>query len=229
MSAKNDIGAKELLAMISASVHDMKTPLTSIMGFAEAILYGRVPEEKRDHYLMVIRDEAGRLSEICGQLLDASKIESGTKEYKFCPFDICESARRVLISLERAIEKKQLDVYFDSDEDKITVMGEESSITRVLYNICENAVKFSPVGGKLSVKISVGDSMAEVQITNDGEAMDRETLLSVFEPFYRKGNSAGTGLGMYIAKSIVEAHGGSIYADSNARTGTSFTFKIHRG
>ncbi len=229
MDAENMTGMKEMLALISASVHDMKTPLTSIVGFADALLDGTVPEEKREHYLRVIRDEAKRMGGLCEELLDASRIESGTKKYEMKPFDICESARRVIISLEQAIEKKRLDVSFEAEADSITALGDENAIDRVLYNICDNAVKFSYEGGCLSVSISYCGDMTNVRIRNEGQAMEEEELSQVFVPFYRKGEGCGTGLGMYIAKNIIDAHGGAIEAESKAGEGTAFSFRIFRG
>lgn len=228
MSTESKGSEKELLALISSSVHDMKTPLTSIVGFADAILDGTVPKEKQTHYLRVIRDEADRLERICEELLDASKIESGTRKYEKAPFDICETARRVLISLENRIENKKLNVEFNATDDSIIALGDENAIMRVLYNICDNAVKFSYSEGTLSLDIIEGENDITVKIENSGEGMSDEELRNVFLPFYRKG-SGGTGLGMYIAKNIMDAHGTSITAKSEQGKKTAFTFRINRG
>ncbi|MBQ8207488.1 MAG: HAMP domain-containing histidine kinase [Clostridia bacterium] len=229
MSERVKNSEKELLAIISSSVHDMKTPLTSIAGFADAMLDGTVPHEKHGHYLQVIRDEAERLRQICEELLEASKIESGTKSYSMKPFDICETARKVLISMESAINDKKLDVFFEAPHEGITALGDENSITRVLYNICDNAVKFSYEGGALRILLRTDGKMAEVSIENKGEGMSAEELDKIFLPFYKKGERSGTGLGMFIAKNIVDAHGGSIRAESTLGERTVFTVRIDRG
>ncbi len=227
MNEKKD-SAKELIALISASVHDMKTPLTSIAGFADAIIDGKIPDDQRNHYLGVIRDEAGRLEKICEELLDASKIETGTLNFSFSPFDICECARRVIISLETRIASKKLDLLFKTDRDSIIALGDEGAITRVLYNILENAVKFSYTKGKLSININDFCDEITVCVENTGEGMSKTDVEDVFLPFYKR-DSSGTGLAMYISKSIIDAHGGKIWAESTEGESTAFTFRINRG
>ncbi|MEE0970110.1 MAG: HAMP domain-containing sensor histidine kinase [Clostridia bacterium] len=215
----------ELLAIISASVHDMKTPLTSISGFADAILDGRAEGDKEKKYLTVIKEEAERLGRICTELLDAAKIRAGEKEYKKEPFDIAETARKVLISLERQIYCKKLDVLFDADPERIIAVGDKDGIERVIYNICHNAVKFSDDGTMLKVFISEQENEIRVRIEDKGKKLEEAELTKVFLPFYQKGES-GTGLGMFIAKSIIDAHGGKISAESRDGV-TAFSFTIY--
>lgn len=214
----------DVIGIISSSVHDMKTPLMCISGFADAILDGTVPEEKRDHYLSVIRDEAKRLSLMCDEMLLASKIESGKNKYEKKPFDICEAARRVIISLEERINGKSLEIAFSTERDKIEVLGDENAITRVIYNIVDNAVKFSLPCGAIEISISTLDGAARLCVTNIGENTD--DLSRVFEPFYTKDREKGTGLGLFIAKSIVEGHGGRIFAQAEDGGKSVFGFEI---
>ena len=214
--------ADSILAIMSASVHDMKAPLMCISGFADAILDGTVLPEKRDHYISLIRDEAKRLSLMCDEMLFASKIESGREIYEKAPFDICETARRVIISLEGRINDKNLDVDFDA-EDGVRALGDENAFTRVIYNMMDNAIKFSPEGGKIELCLKNSCGRIRFSVLNEGESsadMDR-----VFEPFYSMDKKNGTGLGLYIASSIIKAHSGEIFASSGGGR-TEFGFEI---
>ena len=121
-----------------------------------------------------------------------------------------------------------LDVCFEAPEDAIA-LGDESAIYRVLYNICENAVKFSYEGGRLSASVKAEAESVSVRIENDGKGMDPDSLSGVFEPFFRSGEKKGSGIGMYVAKSIVVAHGGNIFAESEEGKGASFTVILNRG
>ena len=138
--------SNDLIAIISSSVHDMKAPLTSISGFAGAMLDGTIPEEKREHYLSVIRDEAERMRLICESLLEASRIEAGVENYKNENVDISDCVRNVIVSLLDEIEAKKLEFAFSEKNFIQTVRGDKGAIIRLLYNICENAVKFSYEG-----------------------------------------------------------------------------------
>ena len=219
---------KELLAIISSSVHDMKGPLTAISGFADAMMDGTIPTEAHGQYLGVIKREADRLRAICEELLEASEIESGTADYIMKPFDICETARKVLISMEIAINRKGLDVSFSAPDEGMTVLGDENAITRLLYNICDNAVKFSFEKGRLAVSLKEACSEAEIRIENSGEGMTKDEIENLFLPFYRKGERSGSGLGMFIAKNIVDAHGATINVESVPGDRTVFTVRIRR-
>lgn len=219
----------ELLALISSSVHDMKAPLTAISGFVGAILDGTLPEEKHAHYLGVIRDEAERMRLICDELLAASRIEAGAEKYELKPLDICELARKTLLSMENAVEKKGLEVRFFAPDEGIIIQGDESALTRLLYNIFDNAVKFSYNGGYLAVTFKNDGEIAYVRIENSGDGISEEELEKVFAPFYKSGVMGGSGLGMFIAKKIAEAHGGSLAAESRVHEWTAFTVGLNRG
>ncbi len=218
----------ELIAIISSSVHDMKAPLTSISGFAGAMLDGTIPDEKRGHYLTVIRDEAERMRLICESLLEASRIESGAEGYKTERVDISDCARNVVVSLLDEIEAKDLKFTFKEPDIIQTVMGDKEAITRLLYNICENAVKFSYEGGEMVVALDIVDGCNAVHIENSGDEISEEDKEKIFQPFYRSGKRSGSGLGMFIAKRIADAHGAEIRISRNNER-TVFTVIFVRG
>ncbi len=222
------IGENELIAIISSSVHDMKAPLTSISGFAGAMLDGTIPNEKREHYLAVIRDEAERMRLICNELLEASRIEAGVESYKIEEVDVADCARNVIVSLLDEIEAKKLNFCFEETDVLQTVTGDKGAITRLLYNICENAVKFSYEGGDMGVTLKIIDGFNAVGIENSGDAISEDDMEKIFLPFYRAGNGSGSGLGMFIAKRIADAHGAEIRISRN-KDRTVFTVIFKRG
>ena len=122
--------------------HDLRTPMTTISGFIDNILSGAIPPEKHQYYLELIRTEVGRLARLVSSLLDISRIQAGERKFEMRPFDVCEMARRILISFEAKIEGKHLDVEFDCDRDRMPVLADHDAIYQILYNICDNAVKF---------------------------------------------------------------------------------------
>ncbi len=221
-------GNNELLGIISSAVHDMKAPLTSISGFAEAILDGTVPKENSAKYLEIIKSEADRLARMCSELLIASKIQSKTEIYEKKPFGFSESAREVVISLEKMIDDKKLNILFSSSPEDLTALGDKDSIKRVMYNICHNAIKFSPEKESIFIDIFSEDGCAFFRVKNLGSSMTEKEISNVFLPFYKTESTStksGTGLGMFISKSIIDSHEGKIIAESKENS-TTFTFSI---
>ena len=195
--------------------HDLRTPMTSIAGFIDGILEGAIPPEKQPYYLEIIGQEVKRLSRLVSSLLDISRMEAGNRKFEKTPFDICEMARIILLSFESKIDAKRLDVDFEASEDRLMVFSDKDAINQVLYNICDNAVKFSKEGGKY--KISVIEELAKVtvKIYNEGEGIPDEDLPYVFDRFYKSDKSrgldkTGVGLGLYICKTIMDNLGEDI-------------------
>ena len=188
--------------------HDLRTPMTSIAGFIDGILEGAIPPEKQPHYLEIIGKEVKRLSRLVNSLLDISRMEAGNRKFEKKPFDICEMARIILLSFESKIDEKCLDVDFDTEEDRLMVFSDRDAINQVLYNICDNAVKFSSKGGKFRIRIRDTANKAVIQIYNEGEGIPNEDLPYVFDRFYKSDKSrgldqTGVGLGLYICKTIM--------------------------
>ncbi len=218
--------------------HDLRTPMTTIAGFIDGILDGVIPPEEQAHYLKVVSDEVRRLSRLVTALLDVSRLQAGDRKFDKKPFDVCEMGRQILISFEQKIEDKHLDVEFDCDEERMFVLADRDAIHQILYNICDNAVKFAYTGGKLrmSFQWSTGTHAgrkAVVCVYNEGAGIPAEDIPFVFERFYKSDKSrsldkTGVGLGMFIAKTIIEAHGESITVQSVPGTDCEFTFTLPR-
>ncbi len=214
--------------------HDLRTPMTTISGFIDGITSGAIPPEKHDYYLRIISDEVHRLSRLVSDLLDISRLESGEKKFNFCEFDIAEMARIILISFEKQIEEKNLDVIFEVTSEKMIVIGDKDSIHQVLYNLMHNAIKFSKPGGKFAITISAYNKKTRVSVYDEGESIEKEELSLVFDRFYKTDKSRGldkngVGLGLYICKTIIDAHGEEIHAESPGNNGAEFWFTLKEG
>ena len=214
--------------------HDLRTPMTTIAGFIDGITSGAIPPEKHEYYLGVISAEVHRLSRLVADLLDISRLESGERKFNFENFDIAEMARIILISFEQKISAKRLDVIFESDEDSMFVYADKDSIHQVVYNLMHNAVKFSKEGGKLSIKISKENKKIRLSVYDEGQGIPKEELPFIFDRFYKTDKSrgldkTGVGLGLYICKTIIDAHGEDIRAESPSDNGAEFWFVLKEG
>ena len=226
---KSEYQRQEFVANVS---HELKTPMTTISGYIDGILDGTIPEERQEHYLRIVSDETKRLSRLVRSMLDISQLqkEEGIPEEKKMHFDLEECAGQVLITFEKKINDKHLDVDVDMPEHPVCTMANRDYITQVIYNLIDNAVKFCPEGGTLGLKIREGGSKAYVSISNDGDTLPPEELPLVFDRFHkldksRSQNRDGWGLGLYIVKTIVCSHGENISVSSKDGK-TEFTFTM---
>lgn len=218
---------------MSSVSHDMRTPMTTISGFIDCILDGAIPPEKHEYYLRIIRDEVQRLSRLVATLLDISRIQAGDRKFVMAPFDICEMGRQVLISFEQKIDKKHLEVEFIVDADNMYVVGDHDAIYQIYYNITDNAVKFAREGGILRLSMTTVDKKVKISVYNEGDGIPYEDQPYIFERFYKSDRSrgkdkTGVGLGMFITKTIIEAHGESIHLESEPGRDCEFYFTLPR-
>ena len=212
--------------------HDLRTPMTTISGFIDNILSGAIPPERQGHYLELIRTEVQRLARLVASLLDISRIQAGDRKFEMKPFDICEMARLILFSFEQKIDGKRLDVEFECDDDRMIAVADRDAIYQILYNICDNAVKFSREGGRLRVSLTkIEGNCVRVAVYNEGEGIAAEDIPFVFERFYKGDKSrgldkSGVGLGMFISKTIIDAHRQHIWVESVQGEYCEFNFTL---
>ena len=211
--------------------HDLRTPMTTISGFIDGMLAGAIPPEKHEYYLGVISTEVKRLARLVASLLDISRMQAGDRKFNMAPFDICEMARQIIISFEQKLGAKQLDVEFECDEDKMFVLADHDAIYQILYNICDNAVKFSREGGKYRVSLHEQDKKIHVTVFNEGQGIAPDDIPFVFERFYKSDKSrgldkTGVGLGLYISKTIIAAHHEEIWVESEFGQNCAFHFTL---
>ncbi len=216
---------------ISDVSHELRSPMTSMLGFVEAVKDGSLPPERQKYYLSLVAEEIKRLSRLVADLLDVSRLEMGERKMNFTRYDLADNAATVLISLEQRINEKKLDVSFEAREDKMLVSADADAMYRVLYNLIENAVKFAKEGGKLSVALARAEGRVCLSVYNEGVGISEEDLPNIFDRFYKSDKSRGedkkgVGLGLYFVKTIVLAHNGSIRAESNEGVDTRFTMEL---
>lgn len=211
--------------------HDLRTPMMTIGGFIDSIIEGAIPPEKHSYYLSVIASEVRRLSRLVSTLLDIARIQAGERKFNMITFDICEMARQILISFEQKIDAKQLNVDFECDEEKMYVIADSDAIYQILYNICDNAVKFSREKGNYRISLKSRDKRVHISVYNEGQGISADDLPYVFDRFYKSDKSrgldkTGTGLGLYITKTIIDAHGEEIWVKSEPGQFCEFTFTL---
>lgn len=209
--------------------HELKTPMTSISGFADGMLDGTIPPEKHKQYLEIISQESHRLSRMVLRMLETARIESGEMVITPMPFDLSDTAVQVILSFENQLDEKKIDVEVDLD-DYLMVNGDRDLIYRVVYNLVDNAVKFVEDKGKLTIRTERLDKKARFAVRNTGSEIPQEDLTHIFDRFYKVDRSrsmdrSGAGLGLYFVKSIVILHGGDISVRSSGGE-TEFDFTI---
>lgn len=218
---------REFIANIS---HELKTPMTTIAGYTDGILDGTIPPENEKQYLQIIANESRRLSRLVRRMLDVSQLQAMDPLRNGNHFDICESMRRVLISMEKKINDRHLDVEADIPDEPILVLGDNDMITQVLYNLLENAAKFAREGSTLYLGVTMMDGKARVTVRNVGDTIPAEELPLLFERFHKSDKSRsedkdGYGLGLYIVKTILEQHKEKISVTSEDGV-TAFSFSL---
>ncbi len=216
---------------LSSVSHDLRTPMTTISGFIDGILDGTIPPDKHEYYLDIIRNEVRRLARLVASLLDITRIQAGERKFTKSAFDICEMARLILISFEQKIDAKRLEVEFDCKRDKMMVWADRDAIYQILYNICDNAVKFSREGGSYKISILEREKKVYISVYNEGDGIPADELPFVFERFYKSDKSrgldkTGVGLGLYIAKTIIDAHDEEIWVRSEHGKNCEFVFTL---
>lgn len=211
--------------------HDLRTPMTSIQGFIDGILDGTIPPDKQRYYLKIVSGEVKRLSRLVNQLLDISRMESGNLKVNKIKFDVCEVARLILISFEEKIDDKKINIEFDADYDPSEVFADKDAIHQILYNLIDNAIKFTSESGTIKINIRDGGEKYLVSVYNTGLGIKAEELPRVFDRFYKTDSSrgldkTGTGLGLYIVKTKLEAHGERITVSSEYGKYCEFVFTL---
>lgn len=218
----------EFVANIS---HELKTPMTTIAGYLDGMLDGTIPPEKYRYYMELVSTEARRLSRLVRSMLDISRLrDQGIPADQKTNFDICEAAGQALLCFEQRINQKKLNVEIDMPDEGLTIHAAQDSVTQVLYNLIDNAVKFVNEGGTLSVRIRRNGNSAMISVGNTGKTIPPEELPLVFDRFHkidksRSNDRDGWGLGLYIVKTIVLAHGEDVYVTSQDGK-TEFTFSM---
>ena len=211
--------------------HELKTPMTTIGGFIDGILDGTIPPEKEKHYLEIVSGETKRLSRLVTAMLNMSKIEAGELRLQPKPFDLCQEIFNTMLNFEQLIEKKHIDIQGLDALSPTVIHADRDMLHQVIYNLVDNAVKFTE-NGVIFVGVRQDAKNTTVAIRNTGTSgISSEELSRIFERFYkvdksRSYDTKGAGLGLYICKTIIEMHGGTIQAQSDGNAFVEFSFTI---
>lgn len=214
--------------------HELKTPMTTIGGFIDGIIDGTIPPERQQHYLGIVSQEVKRLSRLVQTMLDLSKLESGEFTLKTESFNFRELLLNIVLSQEQRIENKSIQVVGLEETQNVEITADKDLIHQAIYNLVDNAVKFTEPGGTLSFSLNAGQHNMTFSVTNTGTGIPEEALPLVFERFYkvdksRSANKNGTGLGLYIVRTVIKNHGGNITVSSRENEYTTFTVTLPLG
>ncbi|MEE0946092.1 MAG: HAMP domain-containing sensor histidine kinase [Acutalibacteraceae bacterium] len=207
--------------------HELKTPMTTIGGFIDGIIDGTIDSSKQDYYLKIVSDEVKRLSRLVQGMLNLSKFEAGEIKLKRSQFDLKNLILDVVLNQEQRIEDKKLRVYGLEGFENVTINADKDLIHQVIYNLCDNAIKFTNEGGQLKFNMKADSKTVEFTLENTGDGIPEKDLPLIFERFYkgdfsRSANKDSTGLGLYLVKNIIKLHGGKAFVKSTENVFTQF-------
>jgi signal transduction histidine kinase len=219
---------REFVANVS---HELRSPITSIKGFAEGMAEGVIPAEEHPRYLRLVAEESNRLSRLVGDLLQLSRLEREDAALEKKAFDVDEMLRRAVIRRMNDLDEKKIEVDCDFRADPCTVLADEERIEQVVINLLDNAIKFTPEGGKISLESAVKDGLAEITVRDSGTGIAPEDRDKIFDRFFTADRAhtagKGTGLGLSICKRIMEMHGQSIRL-LDTEEGAAFRFTLEK-
>ena len=222
--------SEELRSSFIANVsHELRSPMTSISGFVDGMLDGTIPPEQHERYLAIVSDEVRRLSRLVSGMLDITRMQASDPTENGTVFDLCEVVRRAVLAFEARLEEKALVIDVRLPEEAIYLFGNEDALYQVVYNLVDNAVKFSDPERVVSLNVTVRGRDAECSVTNFGPTIPPEEIPYIFDRFHKadrsRSETSGLGLGLYIVKTIVSQHRGNISVTSENGC-TAFTFRI---
>jgi signal transduction histidine kinase len=237
-SSLNDMAASIKLTeenrknFISNVSHELKTPMTTIGGFADGILDGTIPQSRQKEYLAIVSSEVRRLSRLVQNMLSLSAFDDGSKQLAIKRFDLVPIFIDTAILFEGQINEKKLELT-GLDREPFYIEADEDLIRQVVFNLFENAVKFTDQGGEIEINMSDTATISFISIKNSGKGIAPEELGMVFDRFYKADKSrgvdkTGVGLGLSIVSAIIKLHGGNLLAKSEPGRFTEFEFSINK-
>jgi signal transduction histidine kinase len=224
-SAKNEF--------ISIVTHELRLPMTSIKGYTDLILAGMVGplSEQQNDFLQIVKRNLERMTVLIRDLSDINRIESGRMKFEYDQFSLTETLADVLDSLRESIDAREQELVLDLSDNLAEVYADQNRISQVLSNLISNANKYTPNGGKITVRIHQNGRFAWINVIDTGFGISEEDQAKLFTQFFRSESEevreqTGWGLGLSIVKKIVEAQGGEINCESELGKGSNFTFTI---
>ncbi|HLF69585.1 MAG TPA: ATP-binding protein, partial [Actinomycetota bacterium] len=238
IAVMRDIRRRKLIDLaksevISAVSHELRSPLTSVKGFTSTLLHkwDRFDDDTKKHLLLTINTDADRVTRLIGELLDVSRLEAGRLQLRRQMVPVADVAHRVVERIQPRSTEHALSSRFPDGFPE--VFCDPDKVEQVLTNLVENAVKYTE-SGEVVVTGVVEESVVKISVTDHGPGIPPEQRAQVFGKFFRRGETAraenptGTGLGLYISKGLVEAHGGRIWIEDPDHRGACFAFTLPR-
>ena len=223
-----EAGRREFVANVS---HELRSPITSIKGFAEGMADGVIPAEEQPKYLRLVADESKRLSGLIDDLLALSRLERDDAKPEMTTFDINEMLRRAVIRRMNDLEAKEIDISCEFETDPCPVNADSDRIEQVVINLLDNAIKFTPEGGKIVLESAAAEGIVKVTVRDSGSGVAPEDRDKIFDRFFTADRAhtagKGTGLGLSICKRIMDMHGQSILL-LDTDEGAAFQFTLER-
>ena len=226
--SKLDEYRKNFIANIS---HDFRSPLTSIKGYLEAMLDGTIPVEKYDRYLNIVLNESKRLTKLTSSLLELNDFDTYGPILKRQSFDIVDVIKETRNTVEGICEEKNIDFRLKCPAEDTIVYADKMKIGQVVYNLIDNAIKFSPQNGRITVTVYDKNGKLFVSVKDEGPGIEKDKQNKVWDRFYKTDSSRGrdkqgTGLGLSITKEIIKAHNENINLISTEGAGSEFVFTL---
>ena len=214
---------------VSLVSHELRSPMAAVIGAARTLQerWRELSPEQRASFLALISDETARLATLIGDVLDTSRIEAGTFTYSFSDVDLADLVRETVAAM--SLGQDEVSVVAQAPDTVPAVRADRERLKQVLMNLVENAVKYSPAGGEVDVRAWADNGLVLVAVEDQGPGIPREQQGLIFEKFGRAnvgGGKPGSGLGLFIARSIAEAHGGSLMVRSAPGQGSTFTLEL---
>ena len=216
---------------ISNVSHDFRSPLTSIKGYVEAMIDGTIPVDMQEKYLNIILFETERLNKLTQGILDLNNFGANGIALTITDFDINEMIRQTTMTFEGVCNKKGLSFDLVLTEKQLFVKGDMGKIQQVLYNLIDNATKFSNKNSAITIETSIQNEKVLISVKDSGIGIPADSLKKIWDRFYktdlsRGKDKTGTGLGLAIVKEIVQAHNENINVVSTEWVGTEFIFTL---
>lgn len=211
--------------------HELKAPITVISGYCQAMSDSHLPEEKRQEYIKIIKNETERMDTLINGLMHLSRIESGSEQLNLEHFNINDLISQKVLSFEFEIRKKNMDVELNYESDKLEVIADKAKIERVLINLIQNAIKYTSEGDSLIITTKQIKAKAYIEIKDTGVGIDQGEIDNIFERFYtvdkaKTPGKTGTGIGLSLVKRILQLHNSDIYVESVKGEYSKFYFYL---
>ena len=217
---------------VANASHELRSPLTSVQGFLQAVLDGTATDEDKEKYLKIALSETKRLNSLITSMLDLSRLDSGKNPLVYTKFDINNIINEIVDKFEPALIKKALQVNVEFSRDICYVFADKEKIIQVITNLLDNAIKYSPAYSRIIITTNIHENKAYVTVRDFGYGISKKDQMLIWDTFYMTDKSRspvktkGSGLGLSIVKKIIDEHGEVVWVESSRGAGATFIFTL---